>query len=66
MRPWFADYLTREAILAVHRSDVLVGAQRLLDLFSDSGAERLPIGADIDMAVDLIAGRREHHSVAFW
>lgn len=62
--PGSPDYLTPAAIRAVHQAEVLVGAQRLLDLFPDSGAERLPVGGDIDMSVELIAVHSQLKSVA--
>jgi cobalt-precorrin-7 (C5)-methyltransferase len=62
--PGSRDYLTPAAIRAARNAGVLVGAQRLLDLFPDIDAKRLPIGADIDRAVEMIAGHMDHRSVA--
>jgi precorrin-6y C5,15-methyltransferase (decarboxylating) CbiE subunit len=62
--PGSPDYLTRSAVRAAQRAEVLVGSQRLLDLFSDADAERLPVGADINLALDLIAAHYENKSVA--
>ncbi len=52
--PGSPDYLT----LAVHRevagAAVLVGAQRLLDLFPASGADEIAVGADIEGILKII------------
>jgi len=61
--PGSLDYLTRAAIRAVQRAEILVGSQRLLDLFPDADAEKLPIGSDINQALDLIAANYKHKSV---
>lgn len=50
--PGGADYLTRAACLEIGKAEVLVGAQRLLDLFPDSKAKRVILGADLDLALD--------------
>lgn len=61
--PGSPDYLT----LAVHRevagAAVLVGAQRLLDLFPASGAEKIPVGADIEGILEIIKSRRRKQQV---
>jgi cobalt-precorrin-7 (C5)-methyltransferase len=62
--PGSPEYLTRAATRAIQRADVLVGSQRLLDLFPDEEAELLPIGADINSALELIATHWDHKSVA--
>ena len=62
--PGSRDYLTPAAIRAARNAGALVGAQRLLDLFPDVDAKRLPIGADIDRAVEMIAAHMDHRSVA--
>lgn len=62
--PGSPDYLTRAAIRAVQQAELLVGAQRLLDLFPDAEAEQLPIGGDVGQALDLIAAHAEHRPVA--
>lgn len=52
--PGSADYLMRVAIKAVSRAEVLVGAQRLLDLFPGSKARRIIVTGHIDDALDEI------------
>src|SRR5512141_2502938 len=58
--PGSLDYLTPAGRRAVERAEVLVGANRLLDLFPDLSAERVPVGADVERALEAIAacGRR--------
>ncbi|MHB8875573.1 MAG: precorrin-6y C5,15-methyltransferase (decarboxylating) subunit CbiE [Myxococcaceae bacterium] len=55
--PGSPDQLTPAARRVVERAEVLVGAQRLLDLFPAVEAERVPVGADIEMALAAIAAR---------
>jgi cobalt-precorrin-7 (C5)-methyltransferase len=61
--PGSPDYLT----VAVHRevagAAVLVGAQRLLDLFPASGAEKIPVGADIEWILKIIESRWRQQQV---
>jgi cobalt-precorrin-7 (C5)-methyltransferase len=45
--PGGPDYLTGAAHEAVQQAGLLIGAQRLLELFPESVAERLTVGADI-------------------
>jgi len=56
--PGSPDYLTPAARQAVERAEVLVGAQRLLDLFPASRAERIAVGANVGKALDEISARR--------
>jgi cobalt-precorrin-7 (C5)-methyltransferase len=62
--PGSPEYLTRAATRAIQRAEVLVGSQRLLDLFPNEEAERLPIGADVNLALDLIATHCDSRPVA--
>lgn len=55
--PGSVDCLTVEAIRAVESADVLVGARRLLEMFPQSGSERIAVGADIERALDEVASR---------
>jgi precorrin-6y C5,15-methyltransferase (decarboxylating) CbiE subunit len=61
--PGSPDYLT----LAVHRevagAAVLVGAQRLLDLFPLTDAEKIPVGADIEGILIIIENRWQRQQV---
>ncbi len=55
--PGSPDFLTVAALNAVEEAEVLVGAQRLLDLFPASNAERFVLGAGIGSALDEILER---------
>jgi precorrin-6y C5,15-methyltransferase (decarboxylating) CbiE subunit len=46
--PGGPDYLTEAARGAVQKAGLLIGARRLLELFPESVAERVTVGADID------------------
>jgi len=52
--PGSPDYLTPAVHREVAGAVVLVGAQRLLDLFPGSGAEKIPVGADIGGILKII------------
>jgi len=55
--PGAAEYLTEAARQAVARADVLFGGWRLLDLFPDGSAEKIPLAADIPGTLERIAER---------
>ena len=59
--PGSPDYLTPAVHRAVAGAAVLVGAKRLLDLFPASGAEKIPVGADIEGILKIIesCGRQQ-------
>jgi len=50
--------------MAVEQADVLVGAERLLDLFPTSRAERIIVGGKIADALDAIQSRFQDQSIA--
>lgn len=52
--PGSQDYLTPAAVNAAEAADVLVGAQRLLDLFPQNAGERIVVTARIDEVLDCI------------
>ncbi|MCU0579150.1 MAG: precorrin-6y C5,15-methyltransferase (decarboxylating) subunit CbiE [Desulfobacterota bacterium] len=59
--PGHPDYLTAAAVKAVALAEVLVGAQRLLDLFPQHPAEMIRVDAKIEQvleAITLRAGKR--------
>lgn len=62
--PGSQEYLTEAAVRAVQAAEVLVGAQRLLDMFPGSRAERIPLGSKLQESLDLVANRLAGHSVA--
>ncbi|MGD0092292.1 MAG: precorrin-6y C5,15-methyltransferase (decarboxylating) subunit CbiE [Planctomycetota bacterium] len=55
--PGAPEYLTPVVRQAVERAEVLVGARRLLELFPESAAERVAVGADTERALQEIAAR---------
>ncbi len=52
--PGSAEYLTPAAVKAVHAADVLVGAQRLLDLFPDATSDRIVLSSGLEAILDRI------------
>ncbi|MDQ7783411.1 MAG: precorrin-6y C5,15-methyltransferase (decarboxylating) subunit CbiE [Desulfomonilaceae bacterium] len=61
--PGSVDYVTGAAENAVDRAEVLVGAQRLLDLFQNSSAERVVVGGGISEVLEEIENRLSATSV---
>ncbi len=57
--PGAEDYLTIAARRAIDDAQVLVGAQRLLDLRKNAGAEKIPVTADIADTIKVI---NDHHA----
>ncbi len=62
--PGSVDYVTKAALKAVEQADVLIGAQRLLDLFPASQAERVIVSGKIADALDAIETRIQTSSIA--
>jgi len=62
--PGSSDYVTKAAEKAVEQAEVLVGAQRLLDLFQASRAERVVVGGKISDALDAVQSRFQERSIA--
>ena len=59
--PGSPDYLTSAVRKAVEQAEVLVGASRLLELFSGHRGEKITVGADIEKVlgeIDSRSGRR--------
>jgi len=50
--PGGLDYMTPAAQSAITQADVLVGANRLLESFPENPAKRIPVGANVDAALD--------------
>jgi cobalt-precorrin-7 (C5)-methyltransferase len=50
--PGSLEYVTPQARKMAHEADVLVGAQRLLDLFPEAAAERIPVKSHIEGLLD--------------
>lgn len=61
--PGHADYVCQAVHTAVAQAQVLVGAQHLLKLFPESPAIRIPVGADIQAALDNMDNYRQRHIV---
>lgn len=62
--PGHPDYVTPAAARAVARSDVLVGAQRLLELFPDAPGERIAVTRSIDSLLDSLSDRAGTKAIA--
>lgn len=62
--PGAIDYITPAAMRCIREADVLVGAGRLLDLFPDCRAERIPVSVDIEDILSRIEARRHTSRVA--
>jgi len=62
--PGSADYVTPVAREAASSADLIVGAPRLLDLFTGLTKEKLAIGGNIAEALDIIAAQAQNRSVA--
>lgn len=52
--PGSAEYVTPAAASAVHDADVLVGAQRLLDLFPDASPDRIVLSSGLEEILERI------------
>jgi len=61
--PGNPDYLTTAAVSAVAGAEVLVGAQRLLDLFPQHPGEKIRVDVKIDEVLEAIA-RRDQKTIA--
>ena len=61
--PGHTDYITSAVYDAVAEAEVLVGARHLLELFAESPAIRIPVGTDIQAALDNMTNYRKRHIV---
>lgn len=62
--PGGAEYLLPAARKAALGADCLVGSARLFELFPDTTAKRIPVGADLNALLDTIGDRRQRMTVA--
>ncbi len=62
--PGARDYLTAAGQREIESAEVLIGANRLLDLFPETAAERIPVGKDMEAVMQAIADRWEKSRVA--
>jgi cobalt-precorrin-7 (C5)-methyltransferase len=61
--PGSADYVTPAARRAASQADVLIGAERLLGLFPDSPAEKVPIGTSMQDTIEAVGSRFERQRI---
>jgi len=61
--PGSPDYLTTEAITVVRRSSVVVGYDRLMELFPWFGGVKVSLGADLQSGLDRIESLRSEGPV---
>lgn len=61
--PGSPDFLAPTVRRAVEGAEVLVGARRLLDLFPESAAEKIAVGADVEQALRAIDERRSDKKI---
>ncbi len=62
--PGSPEFVTPAAVAACRRADVLLGAKRILDLFEDTGAERIEFTTESRAAIKAIETRRTNKTVA--
>jgi cobalt-precorrin-7 (C5)-methyltransferase len=62
--PGSLDFLPPVAVRAVEHANVLVGAEKLFDLFPDSLAERIPLGKNLKDALDAMDSRVQTGRIA--
>jgi cobalt-precorrin-7 (C5)-methyltransferase len=62
--PGSAEYLTPAACQAVMAAEVMVGSVRLLDLFPESKAKRIPVTAKVDQVLDAVEAQLPHKRIA--
>jgi cobalt-precorrin-7 (C5)-methyltransferase len=62
--PGSPDYVTPAAAKAIAQADVLVGAQRLLDLFPEHLGERIPVDTRLDEVLDRVGHARASRKIA--
>jgi cobalt-precorrin-7 (C5)-methyltransferase len=59
--PGATEFLTAKAVKAATSAEVLIGAPKLIGLFPNSEAKKLPMTADIDLTLAAIEAHRQHH-----
>jgi precorrin-6y C5,15-methyltransferase (decarboxylating) CbiE subunit len=62
--PGSPDYVTPLALKSIEKAEVLVGANRLLDLFPGSHAEKITVTRDIEQVLDEVAVRLDRKRIA--
>jgi precorrin-6y C5,15-methyltransferase (decarboxylating) CbiE subunit len=56
--PGSLAYITPVALRAIEEAEVLIGAGRLLNLFPESSAERIPVGGQVQEVLERITRRK--------
>jgi precorrin-6y C5,15-methyltransferase (decarboxylating) CbiE subunit len=56
--PGSLAYITPAALRAIEEAEVLIGAGRLLNLFPESGAERITVGGQVQEVLEQITHRK--------
>ncbi|MGD9819211.1 MAG: precorrin-6y C5,15-methyltransferase (decarboxylating) subunit CbiE [Desulfomonilaceae bacterium] len=62
--PGDRSYLTYAATMAIDSSDVIVGSGKLLDMFPESMAQRIPLDKNLSQTVDRISELPDGRNVA--
>ncbi len=62
--PGSPDMITPQALRVIERAEVLVGAQRLLDLFPSHAAEKIAVGSDVEKVLADIGRRFKMKQIA--
>lgn len=62
--PGSLEFVTPAAVTACRRADVLIGAKRVLELFEDTGAERVEFTTDTRAAIKDVERRCTNRTVA--
>ncbi len=62
--PGSPDLITPQALRAIEKAEVLVGAQRLLDLFPSHPAEKIAVGSEVEQVLGEIGRRRPTKQIA--
>ncbi|MBU7007048.1 precorrin-6y C5,15-methyltransferase (decarboxylating) subunit CbiE [Phosphitispora fastidiosa] len=62
--PGHPDYITPEASRLINEADILVGGERLLELYKDTGKELYPVKNNLQEMAGYIRERYRHRSIA--
>jgi cobalt-precorrin-7 (C5)-methyltransferase len=62
--PGSPEYISGAAVSAVKEAAIIVGTERLLELFPDSGASKVVMGSDMKAALDIIEKAKTMGAVA--
>jgi cobalt-precorrin-7 (C5)-methyltransferase len=62
--PGSPEYISGAAVSAVKEASIIVGTERLLELFPDSGASKVVMGSDMKATLDIIEKAKTMGAVA--